>query len=70
MTFHVIDPGTEDIVRLIPNSWLDHFSIFKDVITTGLTGEEEEEEEGFSQNDPKKRRKEKEGKAKKNDLER
>ena len=43
-TFHIIDglePATEYIVRLIPNSWVDHSSIFEDVITTRSTGEEE-----------------------------
>lgn len=42
-TFHVIDgldPGTEYTVRLIPNSWLDNSSIFEEVITTALTGEQ------------------------------
>lgn len=42
-TFHIIDglePGTEYTVRLMPNSWVDNFSIFEDVITTGSTGEE------------------------------
>lgn len=42
-TFHIIDglePGTEYIVRLIPNNRIDNYSIFEDVISTGSAGEE------------------------------
>ncbi|KAM9758937.1 neural cell adhesion molecule L1-like protein isoform 3-T5 [Menidia menidia] len=40
-TFHIIgglEPDTEYIVRLIPNSCVDNSSIYEDVITTGSTG--------------------------------
>lgn len=42
-TFHIMDglePGTEYIVRLIPNNRIDNYSIFEDVISTGSAGEE------------------------------